>query len=226
VIAGLSNHRFAWLALAALAFAGCDQFTQKRTKDDLAAGDRKAAAGDFRGAVAAYEAAFDGTARTADAHFKLGLLYDDKLKQPDDAVHHLRRYLELDPKGARVKEAKAVLREAEQRVALARGGSNVTQAEAARLKNEIFRLNQDLAELRARRAATPAPADKNNEVARRPIPPGSRTHIVQPGETMAAIARKYYKNAERWRDIQDANFYATGGKPQKIKPGQTLIIPK
>ncbi|MDB6149217.1 MAG: hypothetical protein JWQ44_665, partial [Chthoniobacter sp.] len=34
----------------------------------------------------------------------------------------------------------------------------------------------------------------------------------------------YYKSSARWKDIQDANFYATHGTP-KIKVGQTLIIP-
>jgi len=221
----MSKGRAVWLALAALAFAGCDQLLDKRSKDDLAAGDRKAAAGDFRGAVAAYEGALDGTSRTAEAHFKLALLYDDKLKRPPDAIHHLERYLELDPKGSHVKDAKAILKQAEQQVSMAQGKSAMTQDEAVRLKNENLRLAKQLAEVRAQKAATPVSADKNSEAARKPIPPGTRTHVVQPGETMASIARKFYKNSERWRDIQDANYYATGGKPQTIKPGQVLIIP-
>ncbi len=223
-----SNARLAGLALAAaaLAFSGCDQFLEKQSKDDLAAGDRKASAGDFRGAVAAYEAALDGTARTAEAHFKLGLLYDDKIQRPADAIHHLERYLELEPQGARAKDARAVIASARQRVAMAQGKGTVTQAEAARLKNEVLKLTKSLNQARVRVAApAPVPADKNSEVARKPIPPGTRTHVVQPGETMASIARKYYQNTARWRDIQDANYYSTNGTPT-IKPGQTLIIPK
>lgn len=222
----MSNIRAVIFALAALALAGCDRLLEKNSKDGLAIGDRKAAAGDFRGAVAAYESALDGTARSAEAHFRLALLYDDKLKRPGDTVHHIERYLELDPKGSHAKDAKAILRQAGQRLTIAQGKSTVTQDEAVRLKNENLRLNKALLELRAQKSATPVPADKNNEVARKPVPPGSRTHVVQPGETMAAIARKYYNNSERWRDIQDANFFSTGGKPQTIKPGQTLIIPK
>jgi len=220
----MSKLRAISLALAVLAFAGCDQLLEKSSKDDLAAGDRKVSTGDFRGAVAAYEAALDGTSRTAAAHFKLALIYDDKLKSPRDAIHHLERYLELEPKGAHAKDARAMLRQAEQRVAIAQGKSAVTQDEAVRLKNENLRLSKALAEVRAQKSATPVPADKHSEAARKPIPPGTRTHVVQPGETMASIARKYYKNTERWRDIQDANFYSTGGTPT-IKPGQTLIIP-
>lgn len=218
--------RCAALALVLVAGTGCDDLWRKNPKDILDAGDRKVAAGDFRGAIAAYEAALDGTAKTAEAHYRLGILYDDKLKSPRDAIHHLQRYLELAPKGTHVKDARVILEQSEQRIVLGQGkGTYVTQEEAVRLKNDNLQLRKMLADLRAQKAATPVPADKRNEVARKPIPPGTRTHVVQPGETMAAIARKYYKNSERWRDIQDANYYATGGKPQTIRPGQTLIIP-
>lgn len=224
--AGFFRGRLAWLAVALLAFSGCDQFLEKRAKDDMTAGDQKAAAKDYAGAVAAYESALDGTARTADAHFKLGLLYDDKLKRPADAIHHLERYLALAPKGARAKDARTVLQQASQSSAMSQGKGTVTQVEAARLKNDNLKLTKALAELRAQKAAPPrVVADKDSEVARKPIAPGTRTHVVQSGETMASIARKYYKNEARWRDIQDANYYSTNGTP-KIKPGQTLIIPK
>lgn len=212
--------------LAALSFAGCDQLFQKSSKDDFAAGDRKVAAGDFRGAISEYEAALDGTPKTAEAHYKLALLYDSKLNSPRDAIHHLGRYLELAPQGGHIKDARAMTKQNEERLALTQGKGNfVTQGEAVRLKSENLRLQQTIAKMRSdKAAATPVPADKHSEVAQKPIPPGTRTHVVQPGETMASIARKYYKNSGRWRDIQDANFYSTNGTPT-IKPGQTLIIP-
>ena len=71
--------------------------------------EQKQAAQDFRGAANAYEKALDGTPKTADAHFRLGLLYDGKLNDPVGAVHHFRRYLEFLPGGPHAKEAKANL---------------------------------------------------------------------------------------------------------------------
>lgn len=217
------------LSLSAVALlTGCDQLQKLGAKDDVAVGDKKAAAGDFRGAVGAYEAALDGTEKTASVHWKLALLYDDKLKVPRDAIHHLERYLELAPNGSRAKDAKAMLKQAETRLALAQGkGSFTTQEEAVRLKNDNLLLRKTLAEVRAQKAATPPPASasaKAGEQPQKPIRPGSRTHTVKPGETMASIAHLYYKNRGKWKDIQDANFYATNGTP-KIKPGQVLIIP-
>ncbi|HEX8294845.1 MAG TPA: LysM peptidoglycan-binding domain-containing protein [Chthoniobacteraceae bacterium] len=215
------------LMAALLGLSGCDQWFKKSSKDDLAKGDRKVAAGDFRGALAEYEAALDGTAATAEAHYKLALIYDDKLKNPQGALHHLDRYLDLSPNGARAKDAKSIRKQTEQKLALAQGkGSFMTQEESVRLKNDNLLLRKLLAELRAQKAA-PAPtasASKGGDVAQKPIPPGTRTHVVQQGETMASIAQKYYKSKARWKDIQDANFYSTNNTP-KIKVGQTLIIP-
>jgi nucleoid-associated protein YgaU len=101
-----------------------------------------------------------------------------------------------------------------------------TQEQAARLKNDNLALHKLLNDLRAQKSVAPATQSsaKGNEAMQKPIPPGTRTHVVKSGETMASIAQKYYKSKARWKDIQDANFYSTGGTP-KIKVGQTLIIP-
>src|SRR5438132_1346093 len=89
----------ALIALALLAFPGCDRLFDKGSKDEVYAAEKKVAAGDYRAAVALYEAAIDGTAKSAEVHYKLALLYDDKLKSPLDALHHMNRYLELAPTG-------------------------------------------------------------------------------------------------------------------------------
>jgi tetratricopeptide (TPR) repeat protein len=224
----MSARTFCLFLSLAVSLTGCDRLFDKGSKNELAAGDKKVAAGDFRGAVDAYEAALDGTEKTANAHWKLALIYDDKLKVPRDAIHHFERYLEIAPTGAHAKDAKAMLKQAETRLALGQGkGSFITQEEAVRLKNDNLQLRKTLAEVRAQKSATPipvAPGSKASETAQKPIPAGKRTHVVAPGETMASIAQLYYKNKGRWKDIQDANFYSTNGTP-KIKPGQTLIIP-
>ena len=212
-------------ALALFFFPGCERLFDKGLKENVAAADEKAAAGDYSGAVLLYEAAFDGTAKTADVHYKLALLYDGKLKEPVSALHHMERYLELAPAGAHVKEARAYKKEAEAKLLTQwSGGSPITQQDAVRLKNENELLREQLAILRAQKTQ-PAPAfDAKGEPVKKPIPPGARTHTVEPHETLASIAQKYYKNTARWKDIQDANFNALDGSV-KIKPGMTLIIP-
>ena len=38
---------------------------------------------------------------SADVHYKLGLIYDDKLNDPLNALHHFKRFLALEPTGKR-----------------------------------------------------------------------------------------------------------------------------
>jgi len=214
--------------LAVSMLAACDQLLPKDPKAAIQAADKRVSAGDFRGAIKMYEAALDGTPRTAEAHYKLGVLYDDKLRSPLDALHHFSRYLEIAPKGDLAREARAFKKEGELKLATSLSkGTFIAQDEAVRLKNDNLSLRKLLVEARAPKASAPAAATTTKpkgEPVQKPIPPGSRTHTVSQGETLAAIARKYYKNSARWKDIQDANFYALEGTV-KIKAGQTLIIP-
>jgi LysM repeat protein len=218
----------ALLVFGLVAFSACDRFSLRDRPDKaMEAARRKASAGDFRAAIKLYEGALDGTEATAEAHYRLALLYDDKLERPRDALHHFERYLELAPNGKFSDEAKKYRKEGELKLVTALNkGSFVSQQEAARLKNENLTLRKRIVELVARREAALAssPAPKAAEAKQKPIPPGARTHTVVEGETLASIATKYYKNSARWKDIQDANFNRLEGTV-KIKPGQKLIIP-
>lgn len=53
---------------------------------------------------------------------------------------------------------------------------------------------------------------------------GSRTHTVQRKETLYSLARTYYNDQSRWKDIYEANR-AEIGDPNKIRVGQRLVIP-
>ncbi len=221
----IANHYL--LVVCCLALGGCDDLFRKKTKPELSPAEKKAAAGDFRGAINLYEAALDGTPNGAEAHYRMAIIYDDKLKNPLGALHHFGRYLELAPAGPHAKEAKAYKKEGELKLLSSLSkGSFLSQDEAVRIKNDNLALRKSLVELRAQKGVpqfVPAGAAKGEQV-RKPMPPGSRKHVVAPGETLASIATKYYKNKARWKDIQDANFYSLEGTAT-IKPGQELIIP-
>ena len=53
---------------------------------------------------------------------------------------------------------------------------------------------------------------------------GARYHTVQKKETLYALARQYYNDQSRWKDIYEANK-AELGDPNKIRVGQRLVIP-
>ncbi len=200
---------------------GCDRIFPRDATQAISDGDKKISTGDFRGALRIYESALDGTSRTADLHYKLAMLYDDKLKKPRDAVHHLDRYLELAPSGSRAREAKALKEENEKRLASSQqSGAPMSQAEAVRLKNRNADLEKKIIELQTRKPTTPFVRSGKTD---KPLP-GARSHTVAPGDTLASIARKYYKNQNKAKDLLDANYNSLGGK-DVIRVGQVLIIP-
>jgi nucleoid-associated protein YgaU len=193
-------------------------------------------ASDPEGAIRAYEMLLDGTQKTAEAHYRLGHLYAEKLKNPMGALHHYARYLSIAPEGPFAKDARAYQKEGELMVIHQLGkGAPITQEEAARIKNENLTLRKNLAELRAIKTPPPVPPTgapgtagtpklAKGEVLQKPIPPGAKTYTVAPGDTLASIAQKVYKNKARWKEIQDANFYTAEGV-KNLKPGQELVIP-
>ncbi|MFC3526916.1 peptidoglycan-binding protein LysM [Paracoccus mangrovi] len=60
-----------------------------------------------------------------------------------------------------------------------------------------------------------------------PAPAGTKPvfHTVKKGETLSAIAKHYLGNANRYKDIFEANRPMLSD-PDKIYPGQTLRIPQ
>ncbi|PYL84176.1 MAG: hypothetical protein DMF17_11725, partial [Verrucomicrobia bacterium] len=77
--------------------AGCDRMMTPRHAQLVKDADKKSAQGDFLRAINLYEAALDDSPRCAEIHYKLALLYDDKMNDPLNALHHFKRYLTLSP---------------------------------------------------------------------------------------------------------------------------------
>ncbi len=220
-----------------LGLTGCEQLFQQRSERQLDNADSKYREGDLPAAVLLYEASLDGSPKTADIHYKLALIYDDDLKQPIDAMHHFRRYLDLAPQGSHARDARNFFKQDQLKLTTSLGnGATIPQEEAARLKNDNLALRKQVVELRAQMEAASrarALALKNSggkggmgrqEQTQKALVAGVRTYTVEPGDTLASISRKFYKGAGRWKDIQDANFNTLEGTA-KLKPGMTLMIP-
>jgi nucleoid-associated protein YgaU len=213
------------LAAALLALPGCDKLITDKPSEKMAAADAKAKGGDYRSAVKIYESALDGSEASAEIHYRLAVIYDEKLKRPIDALHHFNRYLDLAPKGVYAKEATAFKKEAETKfVRTGTGSGPASQSELVRLKNENLNLQKQLLETKQRIAALSVSAAKRAEELKAPLPPGAKRHTVVSGETPASISQKYYGTRGRAQDILDANHNQLGGK-SVIRPGQVLIIP-
>ena len=55
-------------------------------------------------------------------------------------------------------------------------------------------------------------------------PLASQSYTVVKGDTLSKIAKQFYGNANRWKQIYEANTDQIKN-PDLIKPGQVLVIP-
>jgi len=211
--------QFALCVSAALLLIGCDRMVTSRNARTVKEADWKAAQGDYLWAINLYESALDGTPQSAEVHYKLALVYDDKLNDPLQALHHFKRYLVLNPEGSHAAEVRDFMKRDE--VALGTslsGDSVVTRAEAVRLRNENLNLHRQIDEGRPRPSATKSPSRHKEKSS------DSQTYTVQEGDTLASISRRFYKTSKRWREILEANDKKIDD-PDNLKAGQKLKIP-
>jgi tetratricopeptide (TPR) repeat protein len=222
-----SDKLWVWMSiLSVVALAGCDRMVTSREAQLVKEADAKAAQGDFLWAINLYEAALDGTPQSAEVHYKLALLYDDKMNDPLHALHHFKRYLTLNANGKHADEVRGFMKRDEVVLATSLSGDSVlTRTEAARLRNENLSLRKQLEERQAKpRSAIEekAPARHSDSEKKKS---GGRSYVVEEGDTLASISRKVYKTSSRWKEILDANKKKIDD-PDNLKAGQRLSIPK
>jgi len=205
-------------------FAGCDQLTSSRYAQLMRDADAKSEQGDFERAINLYEAALDDSPRCAEIHYKLALLYDDKMNDPLSALHHFKRYLALSPHGAHANDVKNSIKRDEVAVLTTLSGDSVvTRAEAARLRNENLKELEERSKM-SRSATGKAQARNASSKKTDSAKSTERTYTVQSGDTLASISRKFYKSSARWEKILGANKESIRD-PAKLTVGQSLVIP-
>src|SRR5438876_7863245 len=149
-----------WLSILYICgLTGCDRLGNSRYSQLVQDADTKSASGDFARAINLYEAALDDSPRCAEIHYKLAVLYDDKLNDPVSALHHFKRYLALSPNGPHANEVKNSVKHDEIAALTALSGDSViTRSEVARLRNENLNLPK---ELEARTASSRIVSEKS-----------------------------------------------------------------
>jgi len=221
-----------FLLMALVSLTSCNRMMTPPAAQVLKDADAKVATGDYLEAITLYESSLDNSTRAADIHFKLALLYDEKMSDPLNAMHHFKRYLTLAPSGPRAAEVKNLMKREELTlVTTLSGDSVVSRGEAARLKNENLELRKDLASRTAQlQAAANSTKEKSGATAPRADKAAGknkksgRSYVVQSGDTLASISRKFYNSSSGWKKIRDEEGNRFDD-PGKLKPGQTVTIP-
>ena len=163
-------------------------------------GDREAKEGRFESAIYWYEAALGEGDRSA-VHWKMAEIFANKLRDPAGAVYHYRRILALHATGQRADATRAALHRLE-------GGSPNPENGHPKGGGVAKLLSPEQAAAEAEKAA-------KGKV---------HTYVVQSGDTLVSISRKFYQTTARWKDILDANQNQLSN-PDELKAGQTIILP-
>jgi tetratricopeptide (TPR) repeat protein len=124
---------FATAVCLGLAFSvgSCDRMINPRNAQVIKDAESKTADGNYLRAITLYESALDGSAKSADIHYRLALLYDDKMHDPLNALHHFKRYLTLAPSGPHANEVKNFMKKDELELGTSLSGDSVvSRAEA------------------------------------------------------------------------------------------------
>lgn len=204
--------------MAVLALTGCDLLTVSQTGRNIRQGNEAVQRGEIQKAVQYYETALDGTMLSAEAHYRLGLLYEDQLKNEVGALHHFERYLELAPQGQFSTDVKGYVERL--RLVLASrlaDGSMMPAREATRLKNENLELQKQLADSRKGAAVKPAaeaPKAVAAAQARRDASPSAAMIVAAtppPAPAAAATPEPEVRRAEPVK--QTASVAAPGAQP-------------
>jgi nucleoid-associated protein YgaU len=165
-------------------------------------GDAEAKSGRFESAIYWYESAL-GTEDRSTVHWKMADIFANKLRDPASAAYHYRRILALHGQGTRADAARAALRRLEASSASAEGG-------------QIHPKNSP--------TPKPAPPEQAAAEAEKAAKGKVRTYVVQAGDTLASISKKFYQTTSRWKDVLDANQNQLSN-PDELKVGQTIIVP-
>jgi len=220
---------WAWLSILFIcALAGCDRIGGSRYAQLMQDADSKSASGDFARAINLYEAALDDSenVRNAEVHYKLALLYDDKLNDPVSALHHFKRYIALSPNGPHANEVEKSIKHDEIAALTALSGDSVIpRSEAAQLRNENLNLRKEVEARAGSLRSSPDKSQANGASSKKiAAKKADRTYVVRSGDTLFSISRKFYKSSKRWKEILEANRKSIRD-PKKLTVGETLVIP-
>jgi LysM repeat protein len=176
-------------------FAGCHLENAEQK------GDAEGKSGRFESAIYWYESAL-GTEDRLAVHWKMAEIFANKLRDPASAAYHYRRILALHASGARADASRAALHRLE--------AGSMTEGGPNHLKSSP-----------TPKTSSPEQAAVEGEKAAK----GKvRTYVVQAGDTLESISKKFYQTPSRWKDVLDANQNQLSN-PGELKAGQTIILP-
>ena len=183
---------------------------------------------DIDRAIALCEKALARKPDLALAHRELGLMLDNYRGDYVGALYHYQRYLDLRPNARQRKAVEDMIRHCRVSFAAQVEESPAELKQDLRARDERIReLELEVANLREQSAGAVAAAKPPPAAQTAAVPPPTatgRSHVVQPGDTLATISTRYYGSPARWKSIFNANR-DTLADANNLRVGARLIIP-
>lgn len=166
----LSRNYFVLFALAiSFALAGCSASDQSRWDDEkephFVLGKNRVNTMDYSGAIEAFQDSLEVNPRSAQAHYQLAMLFENKVSDPAAAIYHYQQYLKFDPKAENPDIITQHINGCKQQLAtdvLQLPSTSAAQKELERLAEENRRLHEQMDRLNAYYAAQLAAAKSNS----------------------------------------------------------------
>lgn len=183
---------------------------------------------DYKGAAEAFERALEANARSASAHFELGLLFEQHLNDPAAAIYHFERFLKLRPTSDKAEIVRQRVNNCKMELAklfLIAPNAPSVQKEMDKLKTEAERIGLENNQLRRHlevlnaQAAARGPASTSAPVATvaAPAVPAARPAAPPANVVRAATTPVSYAAPETAPKMSKASAPAT--RTHSVKPG-------
>jgi nucleoid-associated protein YgaU len=171
--------------------------------------------GEYEKAIEMYQKAIELNSRQADAYLQLAIIYDDNLKDEEQAINYYRCFLNLAPDSERAERVKNWIAQCQERQKKMPPPAGEEEISTAYVPPPV-----------------PGSSPPFQEKPPGDVPPrlageeGEKilSYTIRQGDTLAGIAQKIYGDRTSWRRIYQANRDSLS-TPDVLQPGQVLTIP-
>ena len=185
------------LLVAALlvAAAGCSPMDQSPMDEEkephYVLGKSRVNAMDYSGAIRAFEESLEANPHSAQAHYQLGMLYENQEADPAAAIYHYQQYLKYDPGTENAEIISQHIASCKQQLAadvLQLPSAPAAQQQLEKLTEENHRLHDQLTQWQAYFAAQQAAAKTNPPTPQYTLPSQPQPTSLTPDDVTAQTA--------------------------------------
>jgi LysM repeat protein len=176
--------------------------------------------GDYRSAAEMYHKALELDPDNADTYLQLGIIYDDNLKDEEQAVYYYNQFLIREPDSDKAKRVRGWVEKSTEMIEEGNGHEESEPIPARSSRPGPIRPSVPLLPT----PAEVAPPDSAPEATPEELASAETRYTVKSGDTLAGIAKKFYGDLTAWKRIYQANRDKLAN-PNALKVGQELTIP-